>query len=159
VTVTVGSTSTTYPPGAPVPYTAGATISFGGISFVVSGAPSTTDTFTIAPNANATGDNRNAQLLAKLATQGFVGNGSATFSAAYGQLVADVGNRTSEAQIEQTAQSALLTQSQEAQQSVSGVNLDEEAANLQKYQQAYQAASKVLAIAGTLFDAILEIGK
>ena len=159
VTVTIGSTSTTYAPGVPVPYTSGATISFGGVSFVISGAPTSGDTFTLAPNTNGTGDNRNAQLLAKLANQNIVANGTETFAEAYGQLVADVGNRASEAQVEQGAQSALLAQTQEAQQSVSGVNLDEEAANLQKYQQAYQASAKVLAIAGSLFDAILEIGK
>jgi len=64
----------------------------------------------------------------------------------------------SNAQTEQTAQAALLSQAQSQQDAVSGVNLDEEAANLQKYQQAYQAAAKVIAIAGTLFDAILAIG-
>jgi len=158
VTVTVGSTSTTYAAGLPVPYTSGATISFGGLSFVVSGTPATGDTFTLGPNTSGAGDNRNAQLLAKLANQNIVANGTETFAEAYGSLVADVGNRTAEAQVEQTAQSALLTQTQEAQQSVSGVNLDEEAANLQKYQQAYQAAAKVIAIAGTLFDSILQIG-
>jgi flagellar hook-associated protein 1 FlgK len=158
VTVTVGSTSTTYAAGVPVPYTSGATIAFGGLSFVVSGAPATGDTFTLGPNTNGTGDNRNAQLLAKLANQNIVANGTETFAEAYGSLVADVGNRTNEAQVEQGAQSALLSQTEEAQQSVSGVNLDEEAANLQKYQQAYQAAAKVIAIAGTLFDSILQIG-
>ena len=157
VTVTVGTTSTTYAPGVPVPYTAGATIAFGGLSFTLSGAPANGDTFTVGPNVAGSGDNRNAQLLAKLATQKIVGGGSASFADAYGELVADVGNQTSEAQVEGTAQAALLTQTQEAQQQVSGVNLDEEAAALQKYQQAYQASAKVLAIAGTLFDAILNI--
>lgn len=157
VTVTVGTTSTTYAPGLPVPYTSGATISFGGVSFAVSGAPANGDTFTVGPNVTGTGDNRNAQLLAQIATQKVVGNGSSTVADAYGQLVADVGNRASEAQVEQSAQAALLTQTQEAQQQVSGVNLDEEAANLQKYQQAYQAAAKVIAVAGTLFDSILNI--
>jgi flagellar hook-associated protein 1 FlgK len=157
VTVTVGTSSTTYAPGVPVPYTAGATISFGGVSFTLSGAPANGDTFTVGPNTNGSGDNRNMQLLAKLATQKLVGNGSSTLSDAYGQLVADVGNRASESQIEQTSQAALLTQTQEAQQQVSGVNLDEEAANLEKYQQAYQAAAKVISIAGTLFDSILNI--
>ena len=104
------------------------------------------------------GDNRNAQLLAGLASRNLVGNGTATFSGAYGELVAAVGNQTNQAQIEGDAQNALLDQSQQALQSVSGVNLDEEAAALQKYQQAYQASAKVLAIAGSLLDAILSIG-
>jgi flagellar hook-associated protein 1 FlgK len=158
VTVTVGTSSTTYAPGAPVPYTPGATIAFGGLSFIVQGTPGAGDTFTVGPNTAGAGDNRNAQLLAGLANRSLVANGTATFSGAYGELVAAVGNETSQAQIEGDAQAALLDQSLQAQQSVSGVNLDEEAANLQRYQQAYQASAKVLAIAGTLLDAILSIG-
>jgi flagellar hook-associated protein 1 FlgK len=158
VTVTVGSSSTTYAPGAPVPYTPGGTIAFGGLSFTMQGTPAAGDTFTVGPNTSGSGDNRNAQLLAGLASRNLVGNGTATFSGAYGELVAAVGNQTNQAQIEGDAQNALLDQSQQALQSVSGVNLDEEAAALQKYQQAYQASAKVLAIAGSLLDAILSIG-
>jgi flagellar hook-associated protein 1 FlgK len=157
VTVTLGSTSTTYAPGVPVPYAAGATFSFGGVSFTLSGNPGDGDTFTLAPNANGSGDNRNAQALAALGDANLVGNNTATFANAYGQLVAAAGNAAQQASIESQAQSALLDQTQAAQQSLSGVNLDEEAANLQRYQQAYQAASKSLAIAGTMFDAILQI--
>jgi flagellar hook-associated protein 1 FlgK len=157
VTVTVGNTSTTYAAGVPVPYTAGATFSFGGISFTVSGTPANGDTFSIAPNANGAGDNRNAQALAGLADRNLMANGTATFASAYGQVVAAVGNAAQQADIEHQAQAALLDQTRAAQQSLSGVNLDEEAANLQRYQQAYQASSKALAIAGSLFDAILDI--
>jgi flagellar hook-associated protein 1 FlgK len=158
VTVTVGTSSTTYPPATPVPYTPGATVAFGGLSFTIQGTPAAGDTFTVGPNTSGSGDNRNAQLLAGLASRNLVGNGTATFSGAYGELVAAVGNQTNQAQIEGDAQNALLDQSQQALQSVSGVNLDEEAAALQKYQQAYQASAKVLAIAGSLLDAILSIG-
>jgi flagellar hook-associated protein 1 FlgK len=56
------------------------------------------------------------------------------------------------------AQDTIVTQTQAAQQSLSGVNLDEEAANLIRYQQAYQASGKVLQVAATLFDTILELG-
>jgi len=157
VTVTVGSTSTTYAAGLPVPYTSGATISFGGISFAISGTPANGDQFTVGPNTSGTGDNRNAQLLAGLANQNVVAGGTATFASAYGQMVADIGNTAHAAQIEHDAEAALLDQTRQAQQQVSGVNLDEEAAALQRYQQAYQASSKVLAIANTLFDAVLDI--
>jgi flagellar hook-associated protein 1 FlgK len=159
VTVTVGSTSTTYAAGLPVPYTSGATISFGGVSFAITGTPANGDQFTVGPNTSGTGDNRNAQLLAGLANLNLVAGGTATFAGAYGQMVADIGNTAHAAQIEQDAQAALLDQTKQAQQQVSGVNLDEEAAALQRYQQAYQASSKVLAIANTLFDAILDIAK
>jgi flagellar hook-associated protein 1 FlgK len=159
VTVTVGGTSTTYAAGLPVPYTPGATIAFGGVSFTMSGAPANGDTFTVGPNTSGSGDNRNAQLLAGLANLNLAANGTTTFAGAYGEIVAAVGNETQQAQIEHDAQAALLDQTRQAQQSVSGVNLDEEAANLQRYQQAYQAASKVLAVAGTMFDAILDIAR
>jgi flagellar hook-associated protein 1 FlgK len=156
VTVTVGTTSTTYPAGTPVPYTAGATIAFGGISFTLSGAPANGDTFTVAPNAGGVGDNRNAQLLAALASAHLVG-GTTTLAGALGEIVADVGSRMHEVSIESDAQAALLQQAERAMLSVSGVNLDEEAANLQRYQQAYQAAGEVMRIAGSLFDTILGI--
>ena len=128
------------------------------MSFTLSGTPANGDTFSVAPNVSGTNDNRNAQALAALASQNLVANRTTTFAGAYGELVATVGNTASNAQTEQTAQAALLSQAQSQQDAVSGVNLDEEAANLQKYQQAYQAAAKVIAIAGTLFDAILAIG-
>lgn len=156
VSVTLNGVTTIYPPATPVPYTAGATVSFDNMSFVLNGAPADGDTFSIAPNSGGAGDNRNAQLLASLAESKLVG-GTATFDGAWGQLVARVGTDTDQANIESTAQASILTQAQSAQQSVSGVNLDEEAANLQRYQQAYQAASKVMAIASTLFASVLDI--
>jgi flagellar hook-associated protein 1 FlgK len=142
-----------------VPYTSGATISFGGIAFSLAGAPANGDTFTIAPNASGIGDGRNAQGLAALAAQNLVDGRSASFSGAYGALVAANGNATKEAGIERDAQAALLTQAQQAQASVSGVNLDEEAADLQRFQQAYQASAKLMTVAASLFDAVLQIGK
>jgi flagellar hook-associated protein 1 len=157
VTVTVGTTSTTYPAGAPVPYTAGATIAFGGISFAISGAPANGDTFVVAPNTTGVGDNRNALLLAGLQSKNVAANGTTTIGGTYAQMVSFIGNTAHQAKIETDTQDNILSRAQQAEQSVSGVNLDEEAANLQRYQQAYQAAGKVLATAATLFDAILNI--
>ncbi len=156
VTVTVNGASTIYPPATPVPFTAGAVVSFNNMQVTLSGAPGNGDTFTIAINTGGTGDNRNAQLLAALAESKLVG-GTATFDGAYGQLVARVGTDANQANIESTAQTAILAQAQSAQQSISGVNLDEEAANLQRFQQMYQASSKVMAIASTLFNSVLDI--
>ena len=156
VTVTVNGVSTTYPPATPVPFTAGATVSFDNMSVTLDGVPAGGDTFSIAPNTGATGDNRNAALLASLTEAHLVG-GTATLDAAYGQLVARVGTDTSQAGIESTAQAAILAQAQSAQQSISGVNLDEEAANLQRFQQAYQASSKVMQVAGVMFQSVLDI--
>ena len=158
VTVTVGGASTTYAPGAPVPYTPGGVISFGGMEITLTGAPANGDTFTVAPNAGGVGDNRNAQLLAALATKTLVA-GSATLSGALGQLIANVGSVTSEAAAEYSAQEAMFAQTDRAMQSISGVNLDEEAANLQRFQRAYQAAGEVMRVAGSLFDTILDINR
>jgi flagellar hook-associated protein 1 FlgK len=74
-------------------------------------------------------------------------------------MVSYVGNKTREVQVNGSASEALLAQAREAQQDVSGVNLDEEAANLLKYQQAYQASGKVMQIASTLFDTLLSLGR
>ena len=101
---------------------------------------------------------RNALLLNGLQTAKTMSGNTASFATVYSQLVSDAGNKGSQAQTVMKAQSSLLIQAQESKDSLSGVNLDEEAANLLKYQQAYQAAAKMLSIASTLFDSILAIG-
>jgi flagellar hook-associated protein 1 FlgK len=157
VTVTVNGTSTTYAAGAPVPYTAGALVSFGGIEVTIGGTPANGDTFTVTPNTGGIGDNRNAQRLAALASRALVA-GTATFAGALGDLTARIGSVTHEAFIEYEAQAALSVQTERAMQAVSGVNLDEEAANLQRYQHAYQASAEVMRVAASLFDTILDLG-
>lgn len=159
VTVTVNGVATVYPAGTPsIPYTDGAAISFGGINFSISGQPADTDTFTIGPNTAGVGDSRNGALLAGLQTKNVLDGGNATFQTTYAQMVNFVGNKTREAQIGGQASDAAVQQATNAQQSVSGVNLDEEAANLLRYQQAYQASGKVMQIASTLFDVLLGLG-
>ena len=159
VTVTNNGVATVFAAGAPVTYTTGATISFGGASFTITGTPANGDTFTIAQNTSATTDNRNALLLAALQTQNTMQGGTSSYVGVYSQLVDQVGNQTSNLQVTSTAQTTLLNSTIASQQSVSGVNLDEEAANLLRYQQAYQAAGKAMQIASTLFDTLLSIGK
>jgi flagellar hook-associated protein 1 FlgK len=70
-----------------------------------------------------------------------------------------VGNKARQVEVTLTAQENLVKQAQDAQQSLSGVNLDEEAANLMRYQQAYQAAGKMIELAGKLFDEILAMAR
>jgi flagellar hook-associated protein 1 FlgK len=160
VTVTVNGVSTTYPAGTPaIPYTDGATFAFGGISFSFTGQPAEGDTFTVGPNLSGVGDNRNMRLLGKLQTTNVFDGGKATFQSAYAEMVNFVGNKTREVQVNGQAADALLAQAREAQQDVSGVNLDEEATNLLRYQQAYQAAGKVMQIASSLFDVLMTIGR
>ena len=108
--------------------------------------------------ANKTGEpgnNKNALLLAGLETKPVFFGGKVTFNGAYGQLVAKVGSATQSAKISNTAQEALLNQAKQAQENLAGVNLDEEAANLIKFQQSYQAAAKAVAIASSLFDTLI----
>jgi flagellar hook-associated protein 1 FlgK len=101
---------------------------------------------------------RNAGLLGDLQTKNIFNNGNATYQSAYADMVGTVGNKAREVQVNAKAGAALLAQAQGAAQDVSGVNLDEEASNLLKYQQAYQAAGKVMQIADTIFDTLLSIG-
>jgi flagellar hook-associated protein 1 FlgK len=104
------------------------------------------------------GDNRNAALLASLQSKTVIG-GTETLQDSYAAAVSFVGNKTREVQINAAASASLLSQATKSQQSVSGVNLDEEAANLLQYQQAYQAAGKAMQIASTLFDVLLTLGR
>ncbi|GAB3630435.1 flagellar hook-associated protein FlgK [Pandoraea terrae] len=161
VAVTVNGTTTTYPAGTAVPYdpTQGdAKIVVGGVTVTLSGTPTVGDTFTIAPNtAGAVTDNRNGLKLSALQTDTKQVGGTASYAGAYANLVSYVGSATSQYKSTSTAQQTLLQQAQTAQQSDSGVNLDEEGANLIKFQQLYQANSKVIQTAGTLFDTILQI--
>jgi flagellar hook-associated protein 1 FlgK len=158
VTVTANGTATVYPAGTPVPYTDGANISFGGVNFAISGTPADLDTFTVGPNTSGVGDSRNGALLAGLQTKNILDNGKATFQTTYAQMVNFVGTKARESQISGTAADAAVKQATSAQQSVSGVNLDEEAANLLRYQQAYQASGKVMQVASQLFDTLLSLG-
>jgi flagellar hook-associated protein 1 FlgK len=107
------------------------------------------------PGASVVGDNRNALALAGLGTERVLANGTTSISASYNELVAGVGVKTRQAELSAAAQGRMLEASQAQRESVSGVNLDEEAANLLRYQQAYAAAAQVIATAGTLFDTLL----
>jgi len=155
-----------------------ATLSFDGVQLTVNGTPNAQDSFLVKPVQNvisgmsvaitkesqiaaagATGgesDNRNAQKLLALQDAKVV-NGNATLSQAYASIVSTVGNKTSTLETASTTQKNVVTQLTDRQQSVSGVNLDEEYANLTKYQQYYMANAQVLQTASSIFDALLNI--
>jgi flagellar hook-associated protein 1 len=154
----VTTTYAAYVPNTPVTYANGATINFNGVSFQVTGAPSNGDVFKIAPNTSGTGDNRNAVLLAGLQTKNSLIGNTTSYQGAYAQFVSLIGNKTHELEVSNAAEGKLLEESINAQQAVSGVNLDEEAANLLRYQQAYQAAGKLMQVASQLFDVLLGLG-
>lgn len=158
-TVTDNTTATTLVglPGTLYDPTAGATLSFNGWTAQLSGAPAAGDTFTVMQSTNATADGANALLMAALQTTNTLANSTTTYQGAYAQLIAQVGTQTNQLNVTSKAQSSLLDEVTKSQQAVSGVNLDEEAANLLRYQQAYQAAGKAMQIANTLFDTILNL--
>lgn len=138
---------------------AGASVSYNGWTAELNGAPAAGDSFTIGPNTGGVSDNRNALLLAGLQTENKLAGGTATYQSAYSQIVSSVGVKSRDINVTGQAQASLVTQTQQAQQSMSGVNLDEEAANLLRYQQAYQASGKMMQIATTLFETLLSLGE
>ncbi|MGU3522396.1 flagellar hook-associated protein FlgK [Enterobacteriaceae bacterium C23F] len=156
-------------------------LNFDGLSVKInSGSVQANDSFTVKPVANAivnmsvalsdsgkiamgvddaeTGesDNRNGQALLDLQNSKLVG-GNKTVNDAYASLVSDVGNKTSTLETSSTTQGNVVTQLTKQQQSISGVNLDEEYGNLQLYQQYYLANAQVMQTASTLFDALINI--
>ncbi len=154
-TFDVTGTGTGNPTG--VAYVPGSSISYNGWTVSISGVPAPGDTFSVSANTGGIADGRNALLLAGLQTANLIANGTASYQGAYGQMVSLVGNKTHETEVGELAHQNILTQARETQQGLSGVNLDEEAANLLRYQQAYQAAGKMIQIGATLFSTVLDL--
>ncbi|MDF2784134.1 MAG: flgK [Pantoea eucrina] len=155
------------------------TLNFDGLQLTVSGSANSGDSFLVKPVQNVIGgmsvaitseseiaaaavkgsgesDNRNAQKLLDLQDSKLV-NGNATIAQAYASLVSSVGNKTNSLETASTTQKNVVTQLSDRQQSVSGVNLDEEYANLTKYQQFYMANAQVLQTASAVFNALMGI--
>ena len=107
----------------------------------------------------AVGDNGNALLLGALQTANTMNGGTTTYQGVYSQLVSQIGNKTRELDVTSSAAGKMLSETTLSIQNESGVNLDEEAANLLRYQQAYQAAGKVMQIASEMFDVLLSLGQ
>lgn len=136
-------------------YTSGADIAQNGWKVQISGTPATGDTFTVQRNTGGGGDNRNALALAALQNQAMLNGGTVSISGALSSLVTSVGTKAQQVTQAQTAQTAVNTSVQQAVQSKSGVNLDEEAAALLQWQQAYQAAAQALKVGSSLFDTLI----
>jgi len=124
----------------------------------MTGAPAQGDTFTIGKNTAGVSDGSNALLLGALQRKTTMANGTATFNGAYSQIVSEVGNRAMAVKVAATTQDSVTSQIKASQQAISGVNQDEETANLLMFQQMYQANAKVIQTASTIFDTILGIG-
>jgi len=136
-------------------YTAGTPVTFNGWQLALHGTPAAGDQLNVVPNTGGIGDNTNALAMSALQNKALVSGGA--LSGAFAAVVARVGADTQTAQSLSKTQDSILQDAVNAESSVSGVNLDEEAANLMQYQQQYQAAAKVIATASTIFDSILAI--
>ena len=126
-----------------------------GYDLRIEGAPGLGDRFTVEYNSQGTGDNSNMLALAGLQTSNSMLGGTASFLDAYAGIITDVGTRTFQADIANQAQQTMLRQAEDAREAVSGVNLDEEAANMMRFQQAYQASAQVISAAQGMFDTLL----
>ena len=155
------------------------TLSFDGLKVGIDGTAQKNDSFTVKPVSDVAGslkvaitdsaniaaagkddsgrgDNENAKKLLDLQTQKLV-DGKATLSGAYASLVSSVGNQTASAKVSATSQGNIVKQLENQQQSISGVNLDEEYGELLRFQQYYLANAQVIQTASSLFDALLNI--
>ncbi|MGI9237515.1 MAG: flagellar hook-associated protein FlgK [Woeseiaceae bacterium] len=136
-------------------YSEGSLIVLNGNGVTISGTPATGDKFSLDPNFGASGDNSNGLLMADLQSVGLLDGGTISINESYGRLVSDVGGMTHQIKGSLDAQGVVLTNAEAAVSATSGVNLDEEAANLIKYQQAYQAVAQVIGVVSTMFDSLL----
>jgi len=134
-------------------YTAGKEIELDGLSIAINNAPRPGDRFSFGFNLDGVSDNRNALAISDLQQSDLFGGGS--YQDLYGSLVERVGTHTSTARISEQANQAVLNNTTAAKASVSGVNLDEEAAKLVQFQQAYQASAQLIRISQTIFDSLL----
>lgn len=138
-----------YAPGGRIPPSG----DLNGWAVTLDGAPVAGDSFKVGAVSNPGSDNRNALALQGLARAGLA-SGS-TLAEAYAALVGDVGTRVQSGRAASQVSSQLASEASTRQQNVSGVNLDEEAADMLRYQQAYQAAAKIIQASQTVFDALL----
>jgi len=126
-----------------------------GYEVTIGGSAISGDIFHVSYNSGGIGDNSNALAMAGIQTQNVINQGTSTLQGAYGLLVSEVGTRTNEAQISLGASQSLLRQTEARIQGISGVNLDEEAAKLIKFQQSYQASAQIIQTASLLFDTLI----
>ena len=129
--------------------------SYTGYQAAIGGQPQAGDTFTLGFNTDGKNDNRNALAMVALETEATMADDTLSFGGSYTKLVEEVGTKSSLAKINTEASRSLLEQTQSMRDSISGVNLDEEAADLIKFQQLYQANAQVISVARELFDTLL----
>ena len=139
-----------------VAYSSGMLVTQNGWQVQLTGRQQAGDVVTVSENTGAATDNRNALLLAGLQSQGIMDGGVTSYEQAYSALTAEVGTVTRQVQINSDVEHALLDGAIQQRESLSGVNLDEEAADLIRFQQAYQALSRIIQTSQTLFQSLLD---
>ena len=141
--------------GPDIAYVAGGNIDVNGWRVQISGSPAMGDSFTVRSNAGAVGDNRNAFAIVDAMKSGVLESGTVSVSAAVERLTGSLGLQTRAAQMSRDAETTVHQNDIASRDAVSGVNLDEEAANMLRFQQAYQAAAQIIAISGQMFDELI----
>lgn len=126
-----------------------------GYQVTMDGIAQAGDKFTVDYNTDGVSDNRNGLALTAIETARILEGSSVSMQESYGRLVEVVGAKTAQSQINTEASQALLEQSQLNRDSIAGVSLDEEAADLIKYELAYNASAQVISVARSLFDTLL----
>jgi flagellar hook-associated protein 1 FlgK len=121
----------------------------------VSGTPSDGDLVQVDPTLHPASSNGNALALADLGDAKLVAG--ANITDAWSNALADFGVRVQSADGAAQQSTAVANDAQARNSGKSGVNLDEEAARLIQYQQSYQAAAKMLQVAQTVFDTLLQL--
>lgn len=139
------------------PYTSGDPIAFNGWQVSISGAPARGDKFLVTDNSGGVGDNGNMRALADLQMGSTLLNGTHSYQGVHDRLVTDVAAQGSRTASTMKSQSNLLAQAEKTRDAVSGVNLDEEAANLLRYQRAYEASAQLIRVADDMFQTLLGV--
>ncbi len=134
---------------------AGKSFTVAGATFSITGNPANGDRFVLAATTGNAGDNHNARALADLQTALTLDGGTTSLQGGYAQLISDIGSRTRQARINGEAQQAMFQRAQKDRDAIAGVNLDEEAANLLRFQKAYQAMAQVVSVADSMFQTLL----
>ena len=155
----IDSSQYTIDGAGPYPYTAGTPIgdAAGGWSLALDGTPVAGDQFTVSPTPPRSADNGNARALADLASSGVLTGGGVDLNPGVAQLTGRAGSEARHAELSLEAQDAIHQQVIAERESVSGVNLDEEAADLLRYQQAYQAAAQIIKTADDMFQTLIGV--
>jgi flagellar hook-associated protein 1 FlgK len=152
----VNATTYTVNGGPPLAYTPGAAIDVNGTRVAITGTPAAGDQFFIEANTGGTGDNRNILALIDR-FHASVFDGEISLQDAAAGMITSVGSRTAEATNQRDVQQLVLRQSRDRLESRRGVNLDEEAADMLKLEQLYQAAARVMQASDTLFQTLMNI--